>query len=192
MVYGVNVAIGTVGSIPTGTKYRFSLNSLYDPDITGIGNQYYQYDQLTAVYTKYIVKSLKLEITFNDPTTSGMFVGYSIHTDTTNNDDPTGKTIGDYMSRPNFRCVPLTNYGTESVTLMETIPLHEVFGLSQAQYLSVTDQYGAAYNASPLAQAYVDLFVCDPNSLVSPQYVRAVGRLIANCQFFDYAAPSAS
>lgn len=192
LTYGVNVAIGSVGSVPTASKYRFRLNSGYDPDVTGTGEQPYQWDQMAAIYTKYIVKSCTVEISFNDPTTSGLFVGWSYHTDTTTNDDPTGKTLGDIMSRPNFQCVPLSSYGTECVTLKMKVPVHEVFGLSQAQYLSVTDQYGAAYNANPLSVAYLDLFMIDPNSLVSPQYVRAVGRLVYEIQFFDYAAPSGS
>jgi len=192
LVYGVNAALGTVGSVPTASKYRFRLNSLYDPDVTGTGEQPYQYDQLTAIYTKYIVKCCYVDITFNDPTTSGMFVGWCYHTSTTGNDDPAGKTLGDIMSRPNFQCVPLANYGTEAVTMRVKIPIHEVFGLSQVQYLAVTDQYGAAYNANPLSLAYLDLFIVDPNSLVSPQYCRAVGRLVYDCQFFDYAAPSGS
>lgn len=192
LTYGVNVALGTVGSIPTASKYRFRLNSGYDPDVTGTGEQPYQWDQMTAIYVKYIVKAAHVELTFNDPTTSGMFVGWSYHTDTTNNDDPQGKTLGDIMSRPNFTCVPITNYGNESITLKISVPVHTVFGLSQAQYLSVTDQYGAAYNANPLSMAYLDLFICDPNSLVSPQYVRVVGRIVYDIQFFDYAAPSGS
>lgn len=192
LTYGVNIAMNTVGSIPTANGYRFRLNSCYDPDFTGTGEQPYQYDQLTAIYTKYIVRSCRVHITFNDPTSSGMFVGWSYHTDTTNNDNPTGKTLGDIMSRPNFQCVPITSYGNESVSLSVNIPVHDIFGLSQSQYLSVTDQYGAAFNANPLSTAFLDLFILDPNSLVSPQYVRAVGRLIYDVQFFDYAAPSGS
>jgi len=188
----VNVAINTVGSVPTASKYRFRLNSVYDPDVTGTGEQPYQYDQLTAIYTKYIVRSATVHITFNDPTSSGMFVGWSYHTATTSNDDPAGKTLGDLMSRPNFQCVPITSYGNESVSLSIKVPIWEVFGLSATQYLAVTDQYGASYNANPLSVAYLDMFLCDPNSLVSPQYVRAVGRIVYDVQFFDYAAPSGS
>lgn len=192
LTYGVNVPIGTVGSVPTAAKYRFRLNSCYDPDATGIGEQPYQWDQLTVIYTKYIVRSAHVEITFNEPTSSGLWVGWSYHTNSTSNDDPAGKSLGDIMSRPNFQCVPLSNYGTESVTLKVQIPIHEVFGLDAVQYLAVTDQYGAAYNANPLSMAYLDLFLVDPNSLVSPQYVRAVGRIVYNVQMFDYAAPFGS
>lgn len=192
LTYGLNVAIATAGSSPLAGMHRFRLNSVYDPDHTGTGEQPYQYDQLTAIYTKYIVRAAHVEVTFNEPSNSGLWVGWCYHTATTSNDTPTTKTLGDIMSRPNFQCVPLSNYGTESVTMRVTIPIHEVFGLTSAQYTSVTDQYGASYNANPLSEAFLDLFLVDPNSLVSPQYVRAVGRIIYDVQFFDYAAPPGS
>ncbi len=191
LTYGVNVSIGTPGGLPTANKYRFRLNSLYDPDVTGTGSQPYQYDQLTAIYTKYIVRSAFVDITFSNPSVAGMWVGWSYHTSTTSNDDPTGKTLEDMMSRPNFTCVPISDFGTQQVTCRIKVPIHLVFGLSSAQYLSVTDQYGASYNANPLSQAYLDLFLVDPNSL-GISYVRAVGRIVYDAQFFDYAAPSAS
>ena len=192
LTYGVNVAIGTAGSVPTAYKYRFRLNSLYDPDLSGTGNQPFQYDQLTAIYTKYIVRSAFVDLTFNNPTSAGMWVGWSIHTGTTNNDDPSGKTLDDIVSRPNFRCVPAITTGTQQVTIRERIPIHTVFGIAAGQYLPLTDAYGASYNANPTYPAYLDLYLIDPNSLVTPQYVRVVGRIVYDSQMFDYAAPAAS
>jgi len=192
LTYGVNVAVGTIGSIPTANSYRFRLNSLYDPDFSGLGNQPYQYDQLTAVYAKYIVYECHVDLTFTDPSTDGLWVGWSFHSDTDNNDTPNGLTLGDIMSRPNFRCVPINNTGQQFITIREHIPIHTVFGISRQQYAPLTDTYGAAYNANPVSNAYLDLFVLDPNSLVTPQYVRVAGRLVYTCQFFEYVAPAAS
>jgi hypothetical protein len=191
LTYGVNVALATPGGLPTAAKYRFRLNSLYDPDVTGTGGQPYQYDQLTTIYTKYIVKRCYVDITFSNPSVAGLWVGWSFHTSTTSNDDPAGKLLDDIMSRPNFTCVPISDFGTQYVTCRVSIPVHQVFGLTAAQYSSVTDQYGASYNANPLSEAYLDLFICDPNAL-GISYVRAVGRLVYDAQFFDYAAPAAS
>jgi hypothetical protein len=192
LTYGVNVAIGTSGSIPTATRYRFRLNSLYDPDWTATGNQPYQYDQMTAIYRRYIVRKAYVDLTFNNPTSPGMWVGWCIHTATNTQDDPTGKTLEDMISRPNFTVVPITTQGPQAVTLRVQIPLPEVFGLSPGQYMNVTDQYGADSTSNPLSEAYIDLFLVDPNSLVAAQYVRVAGRLVYDCQFFDYVAPNAS
>lgn len=138
------------------------------------------------------MRAAHVELSFNEPSTSGLWVGWSYHTNTVSNDDPAGKTLGDIMSRPNFQATPVSAYGTETATMKIKIPIHEIFGLSQMQYMAVTDQYGAAYNANPISEAYLDLFIIDPNSLLSAQYVRAVGRIIYDVQLFDYAAPSGS
>lgn len=192
LTYGMNISLGTVGSVPTASQNRFRLNSMYDFDATGTGEQPYQYDQMVTTYLKYIVHSTRIELTFVDPTSDGLWVGYSLHTDGTNNDQATGKTLGDVMSRPGFRCMPLNNTGEQVVTIKETIPIHSVFGLTKAQYDALWDTFGAAYNANPLSNAYLDVFIIDPNSLVSPQYVRCVGRAIFDCTFFDYAGPAGS
>lgn len=191
LTYGVNVSIGTPGSLPTASAYRFRLNSLYDPDVTGTGHQPYQYDQLTAMYKNYIVKACYVDITFQNPSVAGLWVGWSFHGDASLNDDPTGKQLEDMMERPTFTCVPISDFGTQSINLRMEVPIHTVLGLTRSQYMSVTDQYGAAYNASPLSNAYLDLFIVDPNSL-GISYIRAVGRLVFDVQFFGYAGPSAS
>ncbi len=192
LTYGVNVAIGTAGSVPTASKYRLALNGLYDPDISGTGHQPYQYDQLIAIYTKYIARHAYVSITFSNPSSAGLWVGWSVHTNTTSNDDPAGKTLDDLIERPNFTCVPVSSSGNQQVTCEVRVPLCDVFGISPAQYAALPDVYGAAYSANPISIAYLDLFLCDPNSLVGAQYIRAVGRIVYDTQFFDYAAPAAS
>lgn len=59
-------------AVPSSTikNQIFSLNFLFDPDITGGGQQPVYFDQLTAVYNRYRVRSCKYVITlsnFNTP-----------------------------------------------------------------------------------------------------------------------------
>lgn len=192
LTYGVNVALGTSGSSILATKYRLALNGLYDPDVSGTGHQPYFWDTVTAIYTKYIATVAHVDITFNSPNITGLWVGWSIHTNTTSNDDPAGKELSTLMERPNFACVPISTSGTEMVTCRVSVPLHEVFGISRAQYLALPDVYGAAFSANPLSLAYLDLFLVDPNAAVIVALVRAVGRITYDVQFFDYASPPVS
>lgn len=192
LTYGVNIALGTVGSIPTASGYRFRLNSVYDPDASGTGEQPYQYDSMTAIYKKYLVRAVYIDLTFSDPSVDGLWCGWSLRSATTTGDIPNGLTLGDIMSRPTFRCVPLNNTGAQVVTLRERVPIHTVLGLSAQQYEAGVLDFGAAYNANPSSEADLELFVIDPNSLVSPQYVRVAGRLVYDVQFWDYSAPGGS
>lgn len=192
LTYGVNVTISTSGSSPLAAKYRFSLNSGYDPDRTATGSQPYQWDQLIALYQYYLVKAAYVDLSFTDPTVDGLWVGWSVHPSMNTNDDPAGKDLGQLMERPNYTCKGLNNTGAQIVNCRARVPLHEVIGLSRSQYMNQTDIYGAFFNTNPTQEIYLDLFVCDPTATVSSHSVRAVGKIIYDIQFWGYAAPNSS
>lgn len=192
LTYAVNVAPSTVGSIPTAYGYRFRLNSLYDPDFTGTGQQPYYYDTFTTIYKQYIVTGCYLDLTFNNPTSAGLWVGWSIHSAADTASSPNGMTLGDIMSRPNMVCTQIPSTGSQSVTCRVRVDPWVLFGISKAQYMALFDAFGAAYNANPTQVVELDLFICDPDSRVSPQYVRIVGQLVFDVQFFDRLSPGSS
>lgn len=43
---------------------KYACNSLYDPDITGVGNQPHDFDQYAALYGRYEVMSSSIEVEF--------------------------------------------------------------------------------------------------------------------------------
>jgi len=45
-------------TVATGTTHTWSLNNLYDPDVTGIGTQPINFDQLCALYTLFRVTAV--------------------------------------------------------------------------------------------------------------------------------------
>lgn len=45
----------TTSAVGALSTYHWHLNSLFDPDSTGVGHQPYLYDQLKALYTNYLV-----------------------------------------------------------------------------------------------------------------------------------------
>lgn len=51
-------------------------NSLFDPDFTGGGHQPMYFDQLTAVYKKYLVRASKIEVTALNTAASGNSLAY--------------------------------------------------------------------------------------------------------------------
>jgi hypothetical protein len=192
LTYGVNVTTSTAGSSAFGTLYKFRLSSLFDPDQTGTGHQPYQYDQLAAVYTKYLVRHCVVDLTFTDPTVDGLWVGWSVVPEGDAGDTPTSLTLEDFVERPNWRCMPLNNTGAQTVTCKMSIPIHTVFGLTPGQYENQTSVFGAAYNNNPTSVAYLQCFVVDPTALVSQQSVRIAGRLVYTSDHFSYTAPAQS
>lgn len=55
-------------------EHRFAINSLYDPNATGVGHQCYLYDQLAGLYNRYNVRAVNMSVSFH-PTSahSGVF-----------------------------------------------------------------------------------------------------------------------
>ncbi len=51
----------------TGSEYVFRLNSLYDPDLTGTGHQPYGFDQFAALYSRYKVDRVHIDVLFTTP-----------------------------------------------------------------------------------------------------------------------------
>lgn len=63
----------TVQISPTSTHTRihnFSLNSIYDPDYTGVGHQPFLHDELAAHWTKYDVYACKVDVRFETTSTN--------------------------------------------------------------------------------------------------------------------------
>ncbi len=192
LTYGVNVTLTTAGSSNLGVMYRFRLNSLYDPDVTGTGHQPYQYDQLSPIYRQYLVRKAHIDLTFSDPTADGLWVGWAIVPDGDTGDTPTSLSLEDYLERPMFRCMPCNNTGAQTVTCRMTVPNHAIFGLTEAQYAAEPGVYGAAYNANPAQTAYLQVFLVDPTALVSTHSIRISGRLVYDSQLFGYIGPNQS
>jgi len=67
------------------TKYQFSCNGMYDPNISGTGHQPMYFDQMAALYNHYTVIGSKINIKFTPSIANqeGMYVGCYLDDDTT-------------------------------------------------------------------------------------------------------------
>jgi len=63
-------------------SYVFSVNGMYDPDISGLGHQPMGFDQLMALYEHYTVTSCKITASFvNESSTENAYVGIALFPD---------------------------------------------------------------------------------------------------------------
>lgn len=146
------------GGIP---KYVFNMNSCYDPDFSGVGHQPIFWDQLTAVYGRYVVLGSKLKATFspiaNTNTTtqpSGpMIIGIMTDHDTTT---PTtlSTLIESSRSKSTFlnNAMGGNNVKSMSVTYSPAISL----GVDKED-----DQVHATTSASPSRAYYAHVFMSE-------------------------------
>lgn len=59
----------SIPSTSAAVSYVYSANGLYDPDISGTGNQPMGFDQMMIFYDQYVVKRCVIEVTFRNFTT---------------------------------------------------------------------------------------------------------------------------
>lgn len=73
LVYVGNCSLNT--STATSAEHAFSLNSIYDPDVSGAGHQPYMHDTLATMWKHYIVDYAKVEVIFHaDSAHSGLLL----------------------------------------------------------------------------------------------------------------------
>lgn len=172
---------GTAGVM--GTEQVFRLSSLYDPDFTGTGHQPYGFDQLAALYKKYMVSDVLVKVTFMNPGVNGVACAATIQS----SQDAlalTGYSPEAVGERSNVWIRPLNATGDQIVTFQQKVPLNVLEGLTRPQYLADTDNYGANVGSNPTL--WTTLRVADGSFVnASASAVTVFVELTFDCRFFE-------
>lgn len=114
MLYGdTNYSLSGTGLNPVIRD--FAANGLFDPDITGAGHQPRGYDQLMALYKKYVVTGVKVECWFAAPAAGESYVNplpFIMYRET----NAAITDFTDIMERPNLVFADGCFAGTETAT----------------------------------------------------------------------------
>jgi len=130
----------------TGTNQLMNLNSLFDPDRTGVGHQPYGYDQLSALYNRYRVLKTSWKITFHAEATGFYIVVV-----------PTNGTLATAITNQasySTACevppavVKAQGTGANSVIVRGSIALNDLNGCTKVEYLA-DDRFESQVGASP-------------------------------------------
>lgn len=160
--FGINApATSTTAASPP----RFLLNSVFDPDFSGVGHQPMQYDQLTGVYKRYLVHACKVELEFSNPNADALYVGYSLYNGTGGHATTTAASLdlGTLTERRNVVMKPLVNSGKQVTKMAIYVPMATLFDVPRVVYNSDRTLYSAAVTANPTAFAFLQILALDPN-----------------------------
>lgn len=140
------------GGIPV--NYVFSMNGLYDPNITGVGHQPIGFDQFVGImYDHYTVVASKATVTFNNTDTDASQIAVISLKDTNTTSTNIEQIIENGMSK---HCV-LGQSNAQSVkTLSLGCNVSKFFGKDNV--LDSTTYQGSA-SANPSDQVYLHLTV---------------------------------
>jgi len=143
------------------TRYVFSANGAYDPNITGTGHQMMGFDQMMLFYEQYVVVRSKIKVTFWSATATPQRVAISLCPDTTVAASITdlvenGLTVMSYCGNAN------TNGMFRGDSVLElTCDVAKYFGRSRKDLIAGTEFYGTAA-ANPVEQVYYQIQTWNP------------------------------
>lgn len=139
---------GGVGAIPTNF---YSVNGLFDPDVTGVGHQPIGFDQMMALYEQFTVVRAHIKVTFASAGDHAR-VGVYLNPDTTSASLP--RLVENGLMKMGVVNGPATANGTHSFCTLElTCDIPKYFGKTREAILASPEMYGTIA-ANPTEQAY--------------------------------------
>jgi len=135
-------------------QYNWNLNSVFDPNLTGIGHQPYGYDQLVDLYNRYRVFRVDYAISAYNSEAAGTTASV-IGALPSNEPFTSSGGVAELMENPRAKYITQINGGGLKV-LRGSISLPSLVGRSKAQYLA-DDRYQALATSSPAEQAILNI-----------------------------------
>lgn len=165
-------------AVSNKAAHVFTANGLYDPDITGTGNQPRGFDQIMAAYQKYTVVGSKISITQTTAVTGGNGYLYLTHSRQTNpmSAEPLTEAAFENSSIVKKPLILADNSGNmRKVKVTGQVGCKKFF----KQNIMQEDDYSGSASANPTEQSYWTVYYqhvngSDPDSmhfLVEIEYI---------------------
>lgn len=182
LVYGDVVTLDiTAGAVDYHT---FRLNSLFDPDYTGVGHQPQWFDQLSAVYRNYRVKGAKITANFMTnftDTTSGTYGPWLVGITTQNQTTLSAATVASLTEDANgVNGVLGAKQGSNNIkTLSNTFSPSRDLGLD-----AMDSDLSALTSTNPAQQLYAHCWAIEMGS-VNSSVIKVRVKIEFTCEFFN-------
>lgn len=174
-----------------GTEQVMSLNSLFDPNTTGVGHQPYGHDELALLYKSYKVFGVLIKLTFTDPSDDGVACGARICS-ASSSQSMTSQSIAQVDEQPMSVVRYLNNTGNQKVVIKQYVPMYVLAGLTKLQFDAThNNSYTTSFGSSPAATPNLRISCADING-TSGTTCKCVVNLTYFTQCFERAPLSQS
>lgn len=148
-----------LAGVAQANAYR--LNSIYDPDFTGLGRTVVGWDSLNALYSRYLVVRAKIYVNFFNPSSNVIRAGIRLRM---NGQNPAaGNSIQDILEKPmTFYKVLNPTANLNGKFVLDVYPW-QLIGISKEEYMKDPTIFGAAMNDNPSTSCFADVFSVDDN-----------------------------
>lgn len=143
--------VQTIVSSTSAATNVYRLNSIFDPNQTGVGNSVYYYDQMKLLYGKYCVYGVKVKAILACESGVSMVMGFKAQDDTTVLTDASLA-----IERPDAKSRILVP-GQRTQTITKYFPIHQLFGVRKQTILDEND-YKSTTSTNPANQYYLQTF----------------------------------
>lgn len=151
-----------------GTEQVFNMNGLFDPDLTGGTHQPYAYDQIAALYSKYVVTKLDVEIHSNLPsaTPDAYVLGLFAQGDATFS-GLTGLAVTDVIEKQGGSALWLASTGAPTIDRF-SVNIPSLVGLTREEYVGQADgRWGGTATTNPASPVYLRCALANLTSTTS-------------------------
>lgn len=147
----------TVATSAVGNFYQFNLNSVHDPNRSGVGHQPYGHDTLATLYNRYRVISCgwRINVLMGSATTPMQVAAMPA------NEALTIISVNELRENPRAKYI-IQNTGAASQVLSGKSYIPALVGRTKTQYMS-DDRYQAQVGSSPLEAAILNVVTSDVN-----------------------------
>lgn len=159
----------------TGSFRTYCLNSVYDPDVTGVGSQPVSFDQWSNMYGRFRVvgADVSIEVTNRVDTAATVVCGYFISTASTLPASPYSWPCQRYGASRSMG--PAAGLGRARFVfhVRPWLP----FSLTKEQYMDDMD-FSGTFAAGPLRPLYLHLFVLGAGAIASADFSTKIGYIV--------------
>lgn len=131
------------------TSYAFRLNSLFDPDYSGVGTQPYMRDQWSALYRNYQVFAVKVSLLCSTGQTNGADMLVTLGS------GDTYLTISDINTQIEQGAMRTIVTNDTPKRMKRFYKLSKLFGVSPKEYSNQQTVFGAASGSNPSKEYYI-------------------------------------
>ncbi|AXQ66272.1 MAG: putative capsid protein [Cressdnaviricota sp.] len=177
LLYADTLVLGS--GVGTTAQHVFRLNSLFDPDYTGVGHQPRYFDQFAALFNRYRVDEVYIEMTLS--TTSNMGAVVILNADNSLG----GVGVASALELPNTSA-PITVQADNSKTLRFRVSPAKVTGVSKAHYMD--DRFSSVVTTNPAEAIGLSVSTLAADNLTTGINVNVSYRMAFKCEFYDRIA----
>ncbi len=173
--YNEQIQLGTIGL----DTYRFRMNSIFDPNQTGIGHQPFFHDELALIYSRYRVTSFSFKLGFVNLAS----VAANIAVVPVNNTTAfTSMSQVQEMSRSRKKLIGVSGGGKEITYMSGHFSPKAIAGVT-AEKWRTDDIYSALMSTNPSEEQYLAILIEDIAAGTSDICVEV--NLIYHVELFD-------